>query len=141
MVYRKTHFGAKNAHLSWGASLSSHFTTAASACKLTSTNVGFFSSAIAFTSSPTCGLYRAGQCLEIYVNTVCAWWADDCPWLFLLPSPFCTRFTRVGIDDWLTMRRLARRRRIVIVDRTAGDDCSTRRRNSFWQIYMSVKSC
>jgi len=86
-------------HLSCGTSWSSHFTTAANACKLASTKIGFFSSAIAFTSSPTCGLYKAGQCLDVYVNIVCAWCADDCPRLFLPPSLLCTCFTSVGIDD------------------------------------------
>lgn len=52
-------------YLSCGASLSSHFTTAASACKLTSTSSAFFSSAIALANSPTCGLYRAGQCFDV----------------------------------------------------------------------------
>lgn len=91
------------AHLSVGASFSSHFTTAANACRHTSTSLGFFSSAMALVSSGTWGLYNAGQCLEMYTSTASALLADSCAWLVPCPSPagspFWRRLMRVGKED------------------------------------------
>jgi hypothetical protein len=68
----ETKISTKIAHLSFGASLSSHLTTAEKACRHTSTKVGFFSSAIALVSSPIWDLYNAGQCFETNPSNSCA---------------------------------------------------------------------
>lgn len=133
-------------HLSLGVMLGSHLETAPRACKHTSTKRGFFSSAIAFANSLTCGLSIAGQYFEIAVNNACALFADSCAWLVPCPvpmgSPFCTRLTSVGIEDWLTIQRLDLRRKDVMVARDAAEDCSSRRTNSFCQLCsVCAKAC
>ena len=65
-------------NLSVGVSDLSHRAKDDKACRDTSTSLEFLSSAIAFMSSVTCGLYNDGPLRQIYVKIASALLANNC---------------------------------------------------------------
>lgn len=124
------------AYLSVGTRDLFHFDTAERAWRQISETMSLLSSPNVLVSSATWDLKSAGQCLEINVRMVWAWLVvtASSP---TLDSPRCTRFRRVGIEDWLMMLREVRRMIKSSVGSKEAEDCSSRRRKSCYATVLS----